>query len=243
MFFVYLSVIAWLFLPEQNLTTKVEKTQNRKGFYPLTFLQTFKSIQWTNLWDLFLVKFFMAFAVLIYRSNFSMWLDYKFEASTKVIGYLSSFSALIGTGTGFAVGHIASYYGNNNSKLLFHACCIQLIVILSLTFAPSLWFVAAVTVPLSVANSIARVASTNLTIERGKGQDTGTLLGFGASILSVARMMSPSMGGIAQEMHVSGPTIMGGIVAVIGVSVMMISKQFRVSLFKDNPGVANSKEK
>ena len=97
---------------------------------------------------------------------------------------------------------------------------------------------------MSIANAIARVASTNLTIERGGGHETGTLLGLGASILSLARMAAPTIGGIAQEMHISGPTIVGSIFGVIGVSVMLMSTKFRESTFNyEHQSIRSKREK
>ena len=172
----------------------------------------------------------MGFAVLVYRSNFSMWLDYRFDASSTTVGYLTSYSGMISTVTSFCVGTIVTYFNNNSARMLLTACSIQLAVIAGMTIATDLWMVIALMAPLSVANALARVASIELTIERGHGEDRGALLGLGASVLSLARMSSPAVGGIAQDLHISGPTIVGSVFAVAGVSVMLGSARFRKSL-------------
>ena len=172
-----------------------------------------------------------------------MWLDYKFEASSTTVGYLTSYSGVVSTLTSFYVGTIVSYFGNNSAMVLLIACSMQLMVIVGITLAPELWVVIALTAPLSVANAMARVASTELTLERGKGEDKGTLLGLGTSVLSLARMASPALGGVAQEMHVSGPTIVGSLFAMTGVSVMIISPRFRGSLKRGSDKHVQYKEK
>ncbi len=191
---------------------------------PLAFLKDFKKIDWTHLWDIFLIRFLMGFAIMVYRTNFSLMLDFKYGVSSKTIGYIISYSGVIGTISGFLVGRLAGYY-KDDGKLLLHTSIIQVFTIAALTFAPSLWILVICLTPLSMANAVARVCVTNLTIQRGHGQETGVLLGLGASVLSIARMMTPALGGFAQEIHVSGPGILGTIVAAVGVGLMIAVPQ------------------
>ena len=200
-------------------------------FNPLAFVNSFKEIDWTNLWDLFLVRFFLGFAILVYRNNFSMMLDYKYQASPKTIGYIVSYGAIVSTISGFFVGKIAGYY-KSDSRMLLHMGIVQTFSIVTLTFAPSLWVLIACITPLSLANAVARVASTNLTISRGHGQEIGTLMGLGASVLSVARMCSPAIGGLAQELHLSGPGILGASCAALGVLVLTVIPQDDITRLK-----------
>ena len=153
-----------------------------------------------------------------------MMLEYKFESSPKTTGYLISYSGIVATLSGFLVGRIANFY-KNDSKLLLHTSYISVFAIIALTFAPSLLMIVIFLTPLGVANAVARVCVTNITIERGKGQETGALLGLGASVLSIARMLSPAIGGVAQEAHMSGPGMVGSIFAVAGVTVLLIVPQ------------------
>ena len=94
-----------------------------------------------------------------------------------------------------------------------------------MAFAPSLWVLVACMTPLSISTAITRVCSTNLTIARGHGQETGALLGLGASILSIARMMAPFLGGLAQEVDVSGPALLGATFAGLGTLVLVLVPQ------------------
>ena len=151
-------------------------------------------------------------------------LEYKYEASPVMTGYLISYSGVIATASGFLVGRIADYY-KNDSKLLLHTGYIQVLSIAGLTYAPTLWGVILFLTPLGISNAIARVCVTNLTIERGRGQETGALLGLGASVLSMARMLSPALGGVMQEIHMSGPALLGVVCAAVGVLVQVIVPQ------------------
>ena len=173
----------------------------------------------------------MGFAVLIYRGNFVMMLDYKYAAGPRVSGYITSYSGIIGTISGLLVGKIANLY-QNDSKLLLHAGIVQLLSIVMVTFSPSLVMLIIASTPLSMANQVARVCSTNLTIHKGAGQDKGVLLGLGGSILAFARMLSPTIGGISQEYYISGPSLVGSVFAALGVVTMIIAPDFRCSYSK-----------
>ena len=183
-------------------------------------LQSFRKTKWANLWDLFLFRFCMGLAVQLYRSNFAMILDYKYSASPKVTGYLISYSATVSTVTGFFAGRVPSFY-TNDQTLLLHTAVVQLLTITALALGPPLWILLMCLVPLSLAQSVASVCTVNLTLARGKGQEAGVLLGMRASVLSMARMISPAVGGIAQEVHMSGPATVAAVAAAIAVAILM----------------------
>ena len=209
-----------------HVSKKKENDTEREGdellsLNPFSFLKTFRTIDWTNLWDIFAVKFLLGFAVIVYRNNFSLMLDYRFQTSTVMTGYITSFTAIIGTISGLFVGKIAKFY-KNEETLMLHVSILQFFTIVGISVAPNIWMLVAFLTPLSLANAIGRVATTNLTVERGHGQDTGVLMGLSASVLSMARMISPTVGGIAQEYHVSGPAIVGAVFAASAVMLMLL---------------------
>ncbi len=161
----------------------------------------------------------------MYRTNFALMLEYKYAASAAVTGYLISYSGAVGTAAGFVVGRVASFYGGDNARLLFHTSIVTVVSIAGLTYAPTLWGVVLFMTPMAIGNAVARVCVINLTLTRGRGQETGALLGIGASVLSVARMMAPAVGGFAQEVHLSGPALVGVACAVAGVVVQLVVPQ------------------
>ena len=182
-------------------------------------LATFKQYDWSQLWDIFLARFLIGFAIIVYRSNFALMLDIRFDVSAKTIGYITSYTAVVGTISGLLVGNVSAWY-KDDTRLLLHTSILQFLSILTLSVAPSLWILVLCLAPLSLANAIARVAMANVTIQRGPGKDTGGLLGLGAGVLSVARMLSPLVAGVAQEFHVSGSSLVGAVFAGLGVCVI-----------------------
>ena len=224
------SVLVWAFCPElasvpaTNQNNSAPSKTSRTNFSVNSILQHFYVINWKDLWDIFLIRFFLGFAVLIYRSNFVLMLDYKFQTSPKMNGYIISYSGIVGTICGFFVGKIANFY-KNDAKLLLHLSTLMIFVILGLTFSPNIWCLLFFLTPLSLINTVARVCVTNLTIEKGSSHDTGALLGLGQSIMSGARTLSPFLGGVAGEISILGPGLVGAVSATIGVLLQIVSPQ------------------
>ena len=226
----FISVIVWYFVPETVKVKAVEnelQQKNRNGnsdFHPVHFVKFFKQIDLSQLWDLFLVRFLLGFSILVSRNNFTLMLDYKYNVSPAMTGYVISYGSIIATISGFFVGRISNMY-QNDATLLHHMALVQSLALLAIGYAPSLWVLVACMTPLSISTAISRVCSTNLTILRGHGQETGALLGLGASILSIARMMAPFLGGVAQEVHVSGPALLGAVCAILATLVLFVVPQ------------------
>lgn len=223
--------VVWYFIPEGFRTPAKPQTSNNrtKSWFP--FLQSFKEVSWDQMWDIFLVRFLMGFSVIIYRNNFALMLDYKYEATGRVTGYIISYSGIVGTLASFLVGRISKLYGDD-SKLLLYSGIVQFLSLSMLVLSPSLIMLIIALTPLSIANQVARVCSVNLTIQRGQGQEKGMLLGLGGSVLSFARMLSPTVGGFAQEYHISGPGLVGTACSGLGVATMLFSPYFRRTVSK-----------
>ena len=221
----FVAVLVLLVLPGDGTTTTHKDNSKTKtdfeSFHPLAFLRSFYEVDWKNVWDIFLVRFLFSFSVLIYRSDFAATLNYKYEASAKVTGYMISYAGVVGTISGFFVGRIASKY-NNDTKLLLHTGIVQMLTMCAMTFAPSVPVLAVLMTPLSVSNAVARVCAINLTLSRGSDSQKGVLMGLGASVLSLSRMISPAIGGLSQEISASGPSVVGTLVSAAGILVLLL---------------------
>lgn len=205
---------------------------NFESFSLLAFLRSFYEVDWKNVWDIFLVRFLFSFSVLIYRSDFAATLSYKYEASAKITGYMISYAGVVGTISGFFVGRIASKY-NDDTKLLLHTGIVQMLTMCAMTFAPSVPVLALLMTPLSISNAVARVCAINLTLARGSDTQKGVLMGLGASVLSLSRMVSPAIGGLSQEISASGPSIVATVVSAAGILVLLLGQ--------NNPPVVSKK--
>ena len=89
------TVLCWMFIPEKASDQKrveANKTPASQARQSRSFIH---DIEWSIFWDVFLIRFFLSFSSLVYRSNFSLLIKENFGASPKVIGYLISFQVRI----------------------------------------------------------------------------------------------------------------------------------------------------
>ena len=212
------------------------------NFSPKLFFNTFSKIDWTSIWDLFLIKFLLGLSVIIFRSNFSLMLMEKFDTSPKINGYIISFNSTISAIVGFFTGYIAKYY-NNNSKLMFHLACFLAVTLFSLSLSPSLTLFVLLLIPLGLITSVARVCGISLTIERTRGHEIGTLMGFQQSCMSVARMLAPLIAGLVQEITPSGPGLVGTVTTLIALIIFILRPQDPNAREKKDPNAREKKEK
>ena len=182
----------------------------------------YKTSSMSSTLDLLVIRFVMGFSMLVFRSNLNSMLEFHFNTSPKTNGYIMSYNGLVGGFSGILVGQISKFYNHNDAKMLLHFSLILTASVLGITFSPSIFFVAVFIAPLAISSAVSRVCVTNLTFQRSRGDEKGMILGVGNSLLSFARMISPALGGVAQEVSVYAPGSIGALIAGTGVLVMVL---------------------
>ncbi|XP_045133495.1 major facilitator superfamily domain-containing protein 9-like [Portunus trituberculatus] len=213
--FIINFVLCWVFIPEKASDQRRVEAKKTPASQPRQSRSFIHDIEWSIFWDVFLVRFFLSFSSLVYRSNFSLLVKENFGASPRVIGYLISFQGIISATAGFLTGRVSKLY-QNSSQELFHSSILLCFALLGLTIAPSLPFLLMCLVPLCISTAVIRVSSTAVTIGRCKPSQVGSITGFGQSIASVARMITPLVAGAAQQASLYGPGLIGTLSAAIG---------------------------
>lgn len=212
-------------LEPNTSTATLQKMARDESHFSLKNLSgAIYSMDWADLWDLFLIKFLAGFSVLMFRSNHILTLKEKFGASPATLGYMTSYSAAVSTFCGFGVGKITSFFPKA-AKAFEHALMLQAVTLTCLTFAPSMTFIFIALAPLSLVTTVQRVVATDLTIHRGGKQGRGGLMGLSQSIMSLARMLSPFLAGVAQEVHVDGPAVVAVVTTVCALALMLVRPQ------------------
>lgn len=175
-----------------------------------------------DMWDLFLVRLLMAIAIMLYYSNFSLAMEERFFLKPKVTGYLISYSSTLGALSGFLVGPVIQLYGNNMPALLLHSTVLTCSLIFMYATAASVWQVLLTSTFFSISTNIGRTCVTDLELQRGGLQASGTLIGAGQSVTSVGRIVAPLLSGLTQEFSPCGPPILGVILALAAVGLLLI---------------------
>lgn len=175
-----------------------------------------------DMWDLFLVRLLMAIAIMLYYSNFSLAMEERFLLKPKVTGYLISYSSTLGALSGFLVGPVTQLYGNNMPALLLHSTVLTCLLIFMYAAAASVWQVLLTSTFFSISTNIGRTCVTDLELQRGGLQASGTLIGAGQSVTSVGRIVAPLLSGLTQEFSPCGPPSLGVILALAAVGLLLI---------------------
>ncbi len=157
----------------------------------------------------------MSFAVIIYRSNFSMMVGEAFEITPKTIGQIISYGSIASAISGMCTGRIVKFYGDRK-KLLLHSSIAQTLTIAGLTFSPSLPIFMVFITCLSMENSVSRVCMTDMSVRRSGADNTGALMGLSASLMSTSRAIAPFIAGVTQEVSNRGPGVIGILSGLIG---------------------------
>lgn len=176
----------------------------------------------SDMWDLFLVRLLMGIAIMLYYSNFSLAMEERFSLKPKVTGYLISYSSTLGALAGFLVGPVTQLYGNNMPALLLHSTVLTCALIFLYAAAPSVWQVLLSSTFFAISTTIGRTCITDLELQRGGVQASGTLIGAGQSVTSVGRIVAPLLSGLTQEFSPCGPPSLGVILALAAVGLLLI---------------------
>ncbi|XP_041663240.1 major facilitator superfamily domain-containing protein 9 isoform X2 [Cheilinus undulatus] len=176
----------------------------------------------SDMWDLFLVRLLMAVSIMLYYSNFSLAMEERFSLKPKVTGYLISYSSTLGALAGFLVGPVTQLYGNNMPALLLHSTVLTCLLIFLYASAAGVWLVVLTSTFFAISTSIGRTCITDLELQRGGVQASGTLIGAGQSVTAVGRVLAPLLSGLAQEFSPCGPPSLGVVLALAAVGLLLI---------------------
>ncbi|XP_016326617.1 major facilitator superfamily domain-containing protein 9-like [Sinocyclocheilus anshuiensis] len=176
----------------------------------------------SDMWDVFLVHLLMAVSIMLYYSNFSLAMEERFQLKPKVTGYLISYSSMLGALAGCFVGPVTHLYGNNMSALLLHSTALTCTLIFLYATAPNVWQVLLTSTFFAISTTIGRTCITDLELQRGGAQASGTLIGVGQSVTAVGRVLAPLLSCLAQEVSPCGPPSLGVVLGLVAVGLLFV---------------------
>ncbi|KAG7258151.1 hypothetical protein CRUP_000181 [Coryphaenoides rupestris] len=168
----------------------------------------------SDMWDLFLVRLLMAVGIMLYYSNFTLAMEERFSIKPKVTGYLISYSSTLGALAGCLVGPVTRLYRQDMPSLLLHSTLLTCGLIFLYAAAPTVWHVVLSSTFFAVSTTVGRTCITDLELQRGGLQASGTLIGAGQSVTAVGRILAPLLSGLAQEVSPCGPPSLGVLLAL-----------------------------
>ncbi|ELV11569.1 Major facilitator superfamily domain-containing protein 9 [Tupaia chinensis] len=190
----------------------------------LSALRDMKSLVFSDMWDIFLVRLLMAVAVMLYYSNFVLALEERFGVRPKTTGYLISYSSALGALAGFALGPILRLYRHDAHAVLLHSSALTCALLLLYSVAPTVGLVVFSSTLLAFSTALGRTCVTDLQLTVGGSQASGALIGLGQSVTAVGRIIAPLLSGVAQEVSPCGPPSLGAALALVAIVIMSLNK-------------------
>ncbi|KAM9212276.1 major facilitator superfamily domain-containing protein 9 isoform 2-T2 [Dugong dugon] len=204
--------------------TTSEKIARLPWIEVLSALQDMKSLIFSKMWDIFLVRLLMAVAVMLYYSNFVLALEERFGVRPKITGYLISYSSALGALAGFALGPIMRLYKHNSHTILLHSSVLTFTLLLLYSTTHTMGVIVFSSTLLSFSTAVGRTCITDLQLTVGGAQASGTLIGVGQSVTAVGRIVAPLLSGVVQEVSPCGPPSLGAALALVAIFIMSLKK-------------------
>ncbi|XP_074155820.1 major facilitator superfamily domain-containing protein 9 isoform X3 [Sminthopsis crassicaudata] len=190
----------------------------------VSVLRDIKNVIFSEMWDIFSVRFLMALAVMLYYSNFVLSIEERFEIKPRLTGYIISYSSALGVLAGFVLGPVMRLYKHNTYVILLHSSVLTCILMLLYSTTLSIWVVIFCSTFLSFSTAIGRICITDLQLTVGGTEASGTLIGLGQSVTAVGRIIAPLLSGVVQEFSPCGPPTLGSALALLAILIMILNK-------------------
>lgn len=187
--------------PEPPSTPAKPDQKGRGITLPCTLSTTCGSNADTWIRNLIALRFLLTFSTLLFRENFTIFLERRFSISYTTMGTMLSFNGVVSTVAAAMCGHVSWLYSSAPRHVL-HATILLAASILLATLAPSPALVTACLVPMGVATAHLRICLLNLMLLKGPEDQRGMIIGLGDSVASISRMVGPGVVGLMQEMGV-----------------------------------------
>ncbi|XP_023107318.1 major facilitator superfamily domain-containing protein 9 isoform X1 [Felis catus] len=187
-------------------------------------LRDMKSLIFSEMWDIFMVRLMMAVAAMLYYSNFVVGLQERFGVRPRAAGYLISYSSALGALAGLALGPILRLYRHDGHAVLLHSSALTCVLLLLHAATHTVAVAVLCASLLAVSTAVGRTCITDLQLAAGGAQASGTVIGVGQSVTAVGRIVAPLLSGVAQEVSPCGPPSLGAVLALVAIFIMSLNR-------------------
>ena len=183
-------------------------------------LNIFEGLHWWDLLDIIVVRFLMTFSIIIFRTNFTVFLEEHFQVSSTTFGQILSFNGIASTLASATSGKISKFYSSHIKQVL-HFTLLLAFSITCMTIAPNVTAIILLLVPFSLATSNLRICLLSLMLHRGREEEKGAIVGVANSMSSVSRMLAPSIVGVSQDYSVEFAGYLSAALALVAAGVVV----------------------
>jgi DHA1 family tetracycline resistance protein-like MFS transporter len=205
-------VLVFFWLPESLTKEKRDAMVERNNQIPFTIPALIAVLKRPHVGPLLSTRFFFAIAFSMFTSVFALYGLYKFKLNAQSTGYVLAYVGVLSVIVqGFLIGLLTARF--KEAILIFWAIAIMSVSLLGWALAPSLPVLIIILIPIAFAGGVFNTVINSSISKSVHPDEVGGMLGIGASLESMTRVISPILGGILlQQFGAGAPGIFCAIV-------------------------------
>jgi DHA1 family tetracycline resistance protein-like MFS transporter len=216
--FSMISILGVLFFLPESLTEEARadlENQERQSF---SLKNLWQALNRPRVGPILHVRFFYGLAFAIFQTIFPLYALYRFDLDARSTGFVLTYvGILVVFVQGFLVGWLASRY--DEYRLIFLATVIMGLSLFTWAIVPNVAALLVVLAPLAFAAGILNTLLNSTLSKAVYAEEVGGTLGLSASLESLTRVISPSVGGyLLGSIGAWAPGLAGGLIMIWTVS-------------------------
>lgn len=188
----FLLVLTWL--PE-SLTQERRSAMMGENRTPMTFTAMLSALKRPLVGPLLHTRFLYALAFSLFQSIFTLYVVNRFQLDARNSGYILAYVGFLAALTqGLAVGKVTARY--HDRQIIFVGMLVMAFGLAAWGLAPSIPVLLIALIPIAVAGGILNTVINSALSKSVQPAEVGGTLGLSASLESLSRVISPTLGGI-----------------------------------------------
>ncbi len=170
------------------------------------------ALQRPQVGPLLYTRFFFGLAFSLFQTIFALYALARFNLSSRDTGFVLTYVGFLAVLVqGFAVGRLNQHF--SESSLIFAAVALMAVSLLGWALAPNVSVLLVVLAPTSLAGGVLNTVINSALTKSVPLVEIGGTLGLAASLESLTRVISPTLGGLLlQNMGPAAPGFFGALV-------------------------------
>ena len=206
-------LLVFFWLPE-SLTVERRLELANTSRPPFTVNAMLQTLNRPFVGPLLHTRFFFGLAFAMFQSIFALYAQYRLNLDGRQTGYILAYVGVLSAVTqGFLIGKITARF--SDTQIILASTIIMAIGLGSWAFAPNVIALLIVLVPIALAGGVLNTTINSAMSKAVAPIEIGGILGLAASLESLTRVISPSLGGLMLEkLGTSSPGIFGAIILI-----------------------------
>ena len=206
-------LLVFFWLPE-SLTVERRLELANTSRPPFTVNAMLQTLKRPFVGPLLHTRFFFGLAFAMFQSIFALYAQYRLNLDGRQTGYILAYVGVLSAVTqGFLIGKINARF--SDTQIILVSTIIMAIGLGSWAFAPNVIALLIVLIPIALAGGVLNTTINSAMSKAVAPIEIGGILGLAASLESLTRVISPSLGGLMLEkLGTSSPGIFGAIILI-----------------------------